>query len=148
MIPLLLLAACAAEDPLDGARDGTWTGDFSLDVSEATTGSPSDSCAGTATLVVRQDSSPSLSGTASCSFSGELAEALPGEHPAQISGELLEGDLVEGDVELDVSGNIIVDDWSGSLTAEDRMVSEVEGSFALGGSDWDYLGGFDVVRAD
>ena len=148
----LITAACSDKGGSDdtgsgdtaASVDGSYTGTFSLDVT-ATDGSVSDTCAGAASLTFTEDGDPQLAGTGECTFSGDLAAALPDTYTATITGERGDGEAIVGDVEFDLDGNIIVDDWTGSFEDGPAMYGRTEGAATYGELAFDYAGGFDVT---
>jgi hypothetical protein len=129
-------------DTCDVDWNGTYTGSFTMDVTE-TSLSLSDTCSGTGTLVVDDASTPALDATVTCTFGGAFASILPGAQSGTFDGEFDSASEASGTV--DIAG-IVTDTWSGVFTAPDSFDATLSGSTTYSGFSLSYTGTFTGSR--
>ena len=117
-----------------GARDGTYTGSVTVELSAL---GITDSCTGSIELEVAESSSPQISGSGTCAFTGSLS-GLIGTVSTTLTGNIDTDPDCSGDIDIDV-GSL---PWSGQFTTTSTLEGEAEGSFTYSGTTVDYLGTF------
>ena len=129
-------------DTYDVDWNGTYTGSFTMDVTETGLGL-TDSCTGTGTLVVDDASTPALDATVTCAFGGVFATLLPGAQSGTFDGEFDSASEASGTVDL---AGILTDTWSGVFSAPDRFEATLSGSTTYSGFSIDYTATFVGTR--
>ncbi|MCK6501857.1 hypothetical protein L6R53_00385 [Myxococcota bacterium] len=124
-------------------RDGSYRGSFSMRLI-GPSGDLADTCVGTTVLRVQVDGPRPIEGTANCHFEGGLAGAYPDAYPATIEGTVLDATGAVGSLDLNLAGTVVAEDWTGSFE-KDGLASSFNGSLTLGGTNYDYTGGFIVL---
>jgi len=124
--------------------EGSYTGTFAIELTETTYGLGSDSCDGTASLVVDTTASPMISGTVECAFVGDAAAYLSDTYVGTVEGDF-DSDLVpSGSVDFSSFGWAF--DWDDNGSGDTNVNGEFSGSdtyTVLGVPlDFDYTGDF------
>ncbi|MCB9781188.1 MAG: hypothetical protein H6742_21660 [Alphaproteobacteria bacterium] len=120
-----------------------YAGSFTVKIFTPGGTEPLDACVGGAELDVDPERDPVIKGTAECQFRGDLAGTYPGVFNTTIDGEMLGGGGVAGTFRFNLAGNIISDDWTGSIVGA-KMGSEFDGRATVDGTEYAYEGGFGV----
>ncbi len=128
-----------SESDADGDADGAYVGTLTIDVVHANL-ALTDTCSGSISLAVSMSSSPHLSETLYCSFSGDLRTLIPS------LGLTLEGSfsLPTGSGTVEISEFSTSDTWTGAL-ANGSLEGAFSGRAPLGVTI-DYAGSFQTTR--
>lgn len=155
LLALSMLLGCGDEDTDSGSpeagsagdadeRDGTYEGDFTLAVYDGET--LLDECQGTASFTFELALDTPIAGQVSCAFGGDLVQSFPDTYAGTADGFVGSGTEIYGSLEFDLAGNIVADDWTGSLTDAETMDNVFDGQVEIGGATYGYAGVIHAVR--
>lgn len=127
------------ECPADG-WDGTYVGDFQLDVVVNDFG-VTDTCSGRGRVEVDEAGGPQIKGEIQCTFSGTLSSIL-GEQEATLQGRFIDSDSARGQIDV---GGLFQDRWDGEFY-NGALSGELDGETSVNGYDVQYKGFFQFER--
>ncbi len=122
--------------------NGTYTGGFTLTVTEATLGL-SDSCTGTGIAVVDSSLATPITLDITCSFAGAFTTFFPGSQSVTVEGAFDTPNSASGTVTI---VGIATDTWTGSFSSPGDFEAILAGSTTYSGFSVSYSGLFTGQR--